>query len=103
MIYAAILAGGIGKRVERTTLPKQFITIGGTPIIINTIRTFLKNDRFDKIYIAIHKNWRDYLQDMLQLSFSSQEIERIELVNGGKERLDSFTNVMDAIILPLLR
>ena len=98
MIYAAILAGGIGKRVERTTLPKQFITIGGTPIIINTIRTFLKNDRFDKIYIAIHKNWRDYLQDMLQLSFSSQEIERIELVNGGKERLDSFTNVMDAII-----
>ena len=98
MIYAAILAGGIGKRVERTTLPKQFITIGGTPIIISTIRTFLKNDRFGKIYIAIHKNWRDYLQDMLQLSFSPQEIERIELVNGGKERLDSFTNVMDAII-----
>ena len=98
MIYAAILAGGIGKRVERTTLPKQFITIGGTPIIISTIRTFLKNDRFGKIYIAIHKNWRDYLQDMMQLSFSPQEIERIELVNGGKERLDSFTNVMDAII-----
>ena len=98
MIYAAILAGGIGKRVERTTLPKQFITIGGTPIIISTIRTFLKNDRFGKIYIAIHKNWRDYLQDMLQLSFSPQEIERIELVNGGKERLDSFTNVMDVII-----
>ena len=98
MIFAAVLAGGIGKRIERQSIPKQFISIGGAPIIILTLREFLKNPRFDKIYIAIHVEWRDYLDDILRNTFSEKELNRIQLVNGGKERLDSFTNVMDAII-----
>ena len=98
MIYAAILAGGIGKRIERTSIPKQFISIGGTPVIILTVREFLKNERFDKIYIAIHKEWWKYLEDLLESSFAEEELKKIELVEGGKERLDSFTNVMDAVI-----
>ena len=63
MIYAAILAGGLGKRIERHSIPKQFITIGGTPIIVLTIREFLKNQRFDRYYIAIHPDWKDYLKE----------------------------------------
>jgi len=98
MIYAAVLAGGIGKRIERYSIPKQFISIGGTPIIILTIREFLKNERFNKVYIAIHKDWKEYLDELLKSSFTDAEIDKIKLVEGGKERLDSFTNVMDAVI-----
>ena len=98
MIYAAILAGGIGKRIERHIIPKQFIAIGGTPIIVLTVREFLKNDRFAKIYVAIHKDWKIYLEKLLGSSLSKSELSRIELVDGGKERLDSFTNVMNAVI-----
>lgn len=98
MIYAAILAGGIGKRIERHSIPKQFITIGGTPIIIMTVREFLKNSCFDKYYIAIHSDWKEYLEELLKSSFSTDELERIVVVNGGKERLDSFSNVMNAVI-----
>lgn len=98
MIYAALLAGGIGKRVERHSVPKQFISIGGTPIILRTVRTFLDNDRFERIFIAIHRDWRTYLAELLQTAFSAAELERIVLVEGGRERLDSFTNVMDTII-----
>ena len=98
MIYAAILAGGIGKRIERHSIPKQFISIGGTPIIILTVREFLRNGRFEQIYIAIHKDWKEYLSELLSLSFSAEELKKINLVDGGKERLDSFTNVMDAVI-----
>ncbi len=98
MIYAALLAGGIGKRIEKHSIPKQFITIGGTPIIVMTIREFLQNSRFEKIFIAIHPEWREYLSELIENAFSTKERERIQLVNGGKERLDSFTNVMDAII-----
>ena len=98
MIYAAVLAGGIGRRIERHSIPKQFISIGGTPIIILTVREFLKNDRFEKIYIAIHKDWKDYLRELLTASFADEELGRVELVDGGKERLDSFTNVMNAVI-----
>lgn len=98
MIYAAILAGGVGKRIERHDIPKQFISLCGTPIIVLTLREFLKNDRFHKIYIAVHPEWKDYLQDLLAASFSQEEIGRLEIVNGGKERLDSFVNVLDAIL-----
>lgn len=98
MIFAAILAGGIGKRIERQSIPKQFISIGGTPIILLTIRAFLQNKRFDKLYIAIHPEWRTYLMELLNAALSDIERSWIVLVDGGKERLDSFTNVLDAII-----
>lgn len=98
MIYAAILAGGVGKRIERTSIPKQFISIAGTPIITLTLREFLRNERFDRIYIAVQQDWKEHLSDLLNNSFSKEEIDRIVIVSGGKERLDSFANVMDAII-----
>ena len=98
MVYAAILAGGIGKRVEKHNIPKQFISVAGTPIIVLTLREFLKNKRFSKIYIAIHPEWKDYLENVLNSYFSKEDISGICLVNGGKERLDSFINVMDKII-----
>lgn len=98
MIYGAILAGGIGKRVENYSIPKQFIEIGGTPIIILTLREFVKNNRFDKIYIAVSKDWKDYLTKMLTDYFTQEEIERMVIIHGGKERIDSFLNIMNDII-----
>ena len=98
MIYGAILAGGIGKRMENHSIPKQFITIGGTPIIVLTLREFVNNNRIDKIYIAVHKDWKGYLEELLEHSFSSDERSRFLIVNGGKQRLDSFINIMDDVI-----
>ena len=98
MVFAAILAGGVGKRMEKHSIPKQFISIGGTPIIIITIREFLKIDRFEKIIISIHKDWKVYLEELLATSFSEEERARLVLVDGGEERLDSFTNAMDVVI-----
>ena len=98
MIYAAILAGGVGKRIEKHSIPKQFISVAGTPVIVLTLREFLKNDRFDKYYVAIHPEWKEYFDKLLHSYFSEPDLEKISIVNGGKERLDSFTNIMDAII-----
>lgn len=98
MIYAAVLAGGVGKRIERTSLPKQFISIGGTPIIVLTLKTFLENPRFEKIFISVHRDWHDYLEDLLTKSLRPEEKARLVLIDGGKERLDSFTNAVDAVI-----
>jgi len=98
MIYGAILAGGVGKRMGSHALPKQFISLAGTPIIVLTLREFLKNPRFDRIYIAIHPEWSDYLKNLLPIYFLPTELERLQIVNGGKERLYSFINIMDAAI-----
>ncbi|MDO4413633.1 MAG: D-ribitol-5-phosphate cytidylyltransferase [Erysipelotrichaceae bacterium] len=98
MIYGAILAGGIGKRMENHSVPKQFITIAGTPIIILTLREFLRNERFDRIYVAVHPDWMDYAIRLFDSYLSDDEKDRITIVSGGKERLDSFANIMEKVI-----
>ena len=37
MIYAAILAGGTGSRMQNGPLPKQFIEICGKPLLVYTV------------------------------------------------------------------
>lgn len=98
MIYGAILAGGTGKRIEKHAIPKQFITIGSVPIIVMTMRQFLGNKRIEFIYVAIHKNWLDYADNLFKDHFSCDELRKIRIVCGGKERLDSFINIMNDII-----
>ncbi|MDO5396822.1 MAG: D-ribitol-5-phosphate cytidylyltransferase [bacterium] len=98
MIYGAILAGGIGKRVENYSIPKQFINIGGVPIIVLSMRRFLENKNIDIVYAAVHKDWIVYAEKLFKSSFSKIELSRIRIVPGGKERLDSFINIMEDII-----
>ena len=98
MNYGAILAGGIGKRIENHSVPKQFIHIGGVPIIILTVKKFLQCHSLDKIYIAVHRDWLSYATRVFEDSFSKNELQRISIVPGGKERLDSFSNIIDSII-----
>lgn len=52
MIYAGILAGGIGSRMGNVPLPKQFLDLDGKPILIHTVEKFLLTNEFDKIFIA---------------------------------------------------
>lgn len=97
MIYAAILAGGKGSRIERYSIPKQFVNVGGSPVIVHTLKKFIQNERFQIIYIAVHNEWIDYATKIISESFSQTEIERIKIVSGGKERLDSFFNIISDI------
>lgn len=98
MIYGAILAGGVGKRLKRFSIPKQFINIGGIPIIVVTMRQFLANDKIDVIYVAVHKDWMDYAKKLFANNLSKDQLSKIRIVFGGKERLDSFIHIMDDII-----
>lgn len=98
MIYGAILAGGIGKRIERFSIPKQFINIGGVPIIVVTLRQFLANERLDIIYVAVHHDWLSYAEKLFKDSFSKEQLSKIRVVTGGSERIDSFINIMNDVI-----
>ena len=46
MIFAAMLAGGIGTRMGLNK-PKQFEKVGNKPILIHSIETFLKVDEIN--------------------------------------------------------
>ena len=64
MIYAGILAGGKGSRMN-SNIPKQFIELNGKPIIIYTIEKFLNVDEIDKVVISVIEEYIDYTRSSL--------------------------------------
>ena len=56
-IYGVVLAGGKGTRMGNVEKPKQFMEIGGKPIIVHTIEKFVVNAEFDKILVLSPKQW----------------------------------------------
>lgn len=95
MIFGAILAGGSGTRLDNHDIPKQFIELCGKPIIIHVVEKMLSIKKFDYIYIAINVNYKEYLRNLLSEAGLGSE-NRIIIVDGGRERIDSIQNVVDA-------
>lgn len=95
MIFAAIVAGGVGSRMNISDMPKQFLPLGNRPIIIHTLEKFLMCSRFDKIYIGVHPDWVSHMEDLIN-KFNIDS-ENIELVNGGTDRNSTIQNIINAI------
>ena len=93
MIFVAILAGGKGTRVG-TKVPKQFLEIGGKPIIIRTIDVFVKSKLVDIIYVSVNEMWIDYTKEILQKYYNEKERKLFRVVCGGKERMMTMLNVL---------
>lgn len=95
MIYAAVLAGGVGSRMQNTDLPKQFLELGDKPILLHTVEKFLMNARVDRVYIGINPDWQTYCEDLVRKHLGDGE--RITVVPGGKDRNGTIINVIAAI------
>lgn len=89
MNYGLILAGGVGQRMRRTGMPKQFLEVFGKPIIIYTLQKFEYCEEIDEIIIACHSSWKDYLESLIQ-RYGIKKIKKV--VTGGKERQESILN-----------
>jgi 2-C-methyl-D-erythritol 4-phosphate cytidylyltransferase len=85
-----ITAGGIGKRMG-TTLPKQFLEIGGKPILIRTLEVFHAFDASAQLIITLPNEWKEYWKELLDRHNCSIPHE---IVDGGKERYDSIKNAL---------
>lgn len=81
MNIAVIFAGGVGKRMGNTELPKQFMTIADKPIIIHTLEVFENNNQIHGIVISCVEEWIDYLKDLL----NKYEIKKVKAVVTGGE------------------
>ena len=97
MNYGVILASGSGTRMKTISIPKQYYEIEGKPIIIYTLLSMLEADIFDKIYLAIHKDYLEMVENYLHQFIPQEDSDKIVIVFGGKERIDTIHNVIDAI------
>ncbi|MCT3053868.1 IspD/TarI family cytidylyltransferase [Leuconostoc mesenteroides] len=95
MIYAHIMAGGVGKRMGNTPLPKQFLKLGSKPIIIHTVEKFILNDQFEMVIISTPKSWIEYTKEILKKYHVSDH--RIRVIEGGAERNDTLEKAISFI------
>ena len=95
MIFAAILAGGIGSRMGETDTPKQFLTLGDKPVIVHTIEKFAINSKFDKIIVLSPKNFINYTNDLIKEYFGDNN--NLVVLEGGKTRNDTLINAIEYI------
>lgn len=85
-VSAIIAAGGRGARLggER---PKQFLSIGGQPILQRSVEAFLLSDRIADIVVALPLDRAGTVPDYLR-----GRSKPIDIVDGGERRQDSVAN-----------
>ena len=96
MIFGAILAGGVGSRMNIADRPKQFLQLGDKPIIVHTLEKFLLCSRLDRVYVGVHPNWLLHMQDLLDKYVPDQK-DMVTLVPGGGDRNNTIMNIASQI------
>lgn len=86
--YVIIVAGGKGLRMG-SDLPKQFIPIGGKPILMRTLESFYNADNATNIVLVIPASHRDY---WAKLCVDYQFVIPHVITLGGETRFHSVQN-----------
>ncbi len=86
--YVVIVAGGTGTRMG-SAIPKQFLQIGGKPILVHSINKFLKAFPDIHIILVLHPSFIDEGKLIIQ---SMQGTPDITIVPGGETRFHSVKN-----------
>jgi len=136
MNIGIIMAGGTGSRMAgaqaatqtgaqaasqagaQGDLPKQFLDLGGKPIIMHSLNTFLESGCFDAIYIGMHPDWVEYMGDLISGEKAGAKsaptadsepntpgadskpnlpVNGLHIISGGADRNATLLNVLDAI------
>ena len=83
--YVIIVAGGKGLRMG-SDIPKQFLPIGGRPVLMRTIERFREYSAELQIILVLPKAQQDYWQQLCKDYHFDVEYE---LANGGETRFHS--------------
>ena len=95
MVFAVICAGGIGSRMGNAEKPKQYLNVGGKPIILHTIEKFVVNEEFEKIIVLVPESWISYTKDIINKHLKG--VEKIEVMAGGSDRDSTIMNAINYI------
>ena len=87
---ALIVAGGKGDRMN-TDIPKQFLILNGTPILIHTLKQF---SHFEEIVLVLPYSQFEYWRELCSTyNFTQKHV----LVAGGTSRFYSVKNGLEKI------
>jgi 2-C-methyl-D-erythritol 4-phosphate cytidylyltransferase len=88
-VVAIIVAGGFGKRMT-TNIAKQYLLLGGMPILSHTLLKFEEASSVNDIILVIPPGDREYVKRSIVEKFNLSKIRHIG--EGGVKRQDSVRN-----------
>ena len=88
MDYVIIVAGGKGLRMG-SDIPKQFLPIGGKPVLMRTLERFRAYSEALQIILVLPETQQDYWQELCQ---QYEFLVDYQIANGGKTRFHSVQN-----------
>ena len=75
-------------------MPKQFLKIGGDPVILKTLKAFNALDEVDHIFIVTNEKYIEHCAKIV----ADNGIEKVrEIVKGGAERQESVYNALQEV------
>lgn len=93
MDYIIIVAGGKGLRMG-SDVPKQFLPVGGLPVLMHTIKRFREYSQEMQIILVLPEAQQDYWHNLCkEYAFDVEYM----LANGGETRFHSVKNGLDMI------
>ena len=95
MIFGALLAGGVGSRMNIESMPKQFLPLGSKPVFVHTLQKFQMVSRFDAIYVGVHKDWLDFARE--SAAEASLGSVPVHIVAGGEDRNGTIMSIIAGI------
>jgi 2-C-methyl-D-erythritol 4-phosphate cytidylyltransferase len=95
-LYAVIVAGGSGKRMG-AGMPKQFLELGGRPLLMHTIERFKSYDESIEIITVLPENQiRHWMELQATYKFSVPQT----MVKGGSSRFLSVRHGLEFVDTP---
>jgi 2-C-methyl-D-erythritol 4-phosphate cytidylyltransferase len=93
-VHVILPAAGIGTRMASTPAPKQFLALGGIPILIHSLRAFASVPSVGTILVAVRANEIDRVQSQIaEYNLAS----RVQVVEGGESRQHSVANALKVL------
>ena len=96
-VPSALSAVGKDAKEKKPHPSKQFTELGGTPILIHTLKRFLDVPAVSEIWIALRENEIEGFRERLQREFPDLRGKKIELAVGGEHRQQSVQNALNQI------
>lgn len=92
-VFVILPAAGLGTRMAGPQ-PKQFLALGGVPILIHSLRAFAAVPRVSSIYVAVRNTEMERVQAQIaEYGFA----ERVKVVEGGDTRQESVSHALAAL------
>ncbi len=97
-VFVILPAAGIGTRMAAGmpggVAPKQFMELGGVPVLVHPIRAFLAVSRIDAVCVVVRAQERDRVHAQIA---EFKLGPRVHLVEGGENRQASVSNALAAL------